>query len=1094
MECPVCGAANRNGGRFCTRCGEPLALSCPRCRAARSAEDRFCAQCGEPFAAPALRAPGPRAEGGERRQLTVLFCDIVGSTRLAHARDPEDWQGLLGAYREACSGAVGGFGGHVAQHLGDGLLAYFGFPAALEDAPDRAAHAALAILEAMAETNARIERSGGPRLPVRVAIHTGPVVIASEGSGAETLAIGDTPNLAAHLQGVAEPDTIVLSEQTRRLLGPDFAVEEVGEREIKGRAQPVRVHRLVGSSRSHSDEPEPGDRTPLIGRAHELERLVEAFDLARSGAGAVASISAEPGVGKSRLVRALRSELAATPHGWIHVRCSPYEQNSSLAALAPWLSWSFGWKPDDSSEERMSKLEHALRDRGCTPEDIVPVAATALPIDLPNATTEGAPRSASSEKRHRLALDGLVSYMIATAAERPTVVTFEDLHWSDGSTRGLIEHLLPRLADTPVLLVLTWRSGFEAPWTLPSESVEIELAHLSDRDAGALVAGVAKAGGATLSDATVARIVQRADGVPLFLEELAKTIIETGGDAEEVGEERIPASLQDSLAARLDRLGDGRAIAQLAAVLGRDFGTELLEAVADLDREALAAPLGDLVEAELLLPVGARPHTRYVFNHALVQDAAYESLLRGRRRELHRRVADELESHFPELVARQPELVAHHCTRAGETRRAIDHWGRAAGRARASYASADAIAHTEAALRLLSGLPDSPERDAEELSLQLALGGVLVASKGMGSADVEGPHLRALELARARGEPRAEFGASVALTAHYTQRAKHEKARAIARELIELASRAGDPRGSALAQAMLSASLLWCGEIQRAVEHTEKALAHFEEIEGPRRGSIDATEPSVVCFGQRALLLWCVGQPDLALDEAGRLVELVDPARDSASSRAWALNFRTQILLYRREPEALAASAAELRELAEAHDFHRQRAWGFSLGACAGILRGDVEASCAALEAALGEYGDEEAGFWRSLCLGFLALGYGRLGDRARALEHLAHAQQHVERTGEAFFEADLFRIRGDLLRTTSDGAHEAESCYRRAVDHARKRGALGFELRAAVALASLLRERNDASFRDELARCYERFDEGHTTPDLRDARALLEG
>ena len=687
-----------------------------------------------------------RMDTAERRQVTVMFNDLVGSTALAARMDPEDLREVISAYQKCVAETVRRFDGFVAKYLGDGVLVYFGYPQAHEDDAERAVRAGLELIGAVGALTVPSP------LQTRVGIATGLVVVGDligAGEAQERGIVGETPNLAARLQGIAEPNTVVIAEGTRKLLGNLFELEDLGANDLKGIAGPVHAWAVLRASsvESRFEALHGTGLTALVGRDEEIELLIRRWQQAKSGEGRVVLISGEPGIGKSRLAAALSEHIGTEPHTRLRYFCSPHHQDSAHYPIIAQLERAAGFARDDTVEARLGKLR-ALLAPGTRGDDDI-----ALLSELLSLQSSAADLNLSPQRKREKLFEAVLSQLEAEARRRPVLMVFEDVHWIDPTSRELLDLTVDRVRRLPVLLVITFRPEFQPPWGGRSDVTSLALNRLGERDGEALVQKLA--GNAALTADIVAEIVQRTDGVPLFVEELTKAVLESAAQGDRVAAVlattslaalSVPATLHASLMARLDRLGPmPKEIAQIGAVLGREFAYELIEPVAQRPEKQLQAALDQLGDAGLLFCRGTAPHASYLFKHALVQDAAYSTLLRGRRQELHARVAAALEGHFADLVERQPELLAHHLTAAGDTERAVDQWLKAGRYAAARLAYLEAIAHFEQGLGLLHSLPESPVRNGREIELQLALGLCLFTAKGAVAA--KPPYTRAHELA-----------------------------------------------------------------------------------------------------------------------------------------------------------------------------------------------------------------------------------------------------------------------------------------------------------------------------------------------------------
>src|SRR5262245_16123418 len=657
-------------------------------------------------------------EEGERRQLTVLFCDLVSSTQLSGQLDPEDLREVMGAYYEAAAVVIQQYAGHIAQYLGDGLLIYFGHPTAHEDDARRAVHAGLGIVEAMADLNTRLMRRHGVTLAVRIGIHTGPVVVGAMGTaGHERVAMGETLNIASRLQGLAPADAVVISPVTARLVSGTFALEDVGTHVLRGGAEPMAISRVRGALAAPGQDEEFGTaRVPaLVGREEEGGLLLRRWNESKAGLGQVVFVSGEAGIGKSALVRALRAHVRADGSQRMTFRCSPYHTASALHPVITHLEHAWQLAADDAPASRLNKLEAALRSADLPLAEAVPVFAGLLAVPLP--ADRYAPLTGSPPQQKQQTLDALVAWLTAQAERQPVLAVWEDLHWADPTTLEMLGLVIEQAPTVPMLHVLTSRPAFRPPWPVRSHLTSLVLNRLERRQVEALIAH--RVDGKALPAEVVQHIVTKTDGVPLYVEELTKVLLASRLLREEAGQYvltgplrtvTIPDTLQDALMARLDQLPAPKEVAQLGAVLGREFTYELIRSIAPQDESSLVAALEQLVAAELLYTRGRPPRARYVFRHALIQDAAYTSLLKSTRQQLHQRTAEVLEAQFQEVVANQRELLARHLTEAGHATQAVTYWQRAGERALRRSANLEAISHLTTGLTVLETLPETAER------------------------------------------------------------------------------------------------------------------------------------------------------------------------------------------------------------------------------------------------------------------------------------------------------------------------------------------------------------------------------------------------
>jgi class 3 adenylate cyclase len=737
MRCQKCPAENSRGSRFCIQCGNPFGAFCQNCAFGNPFEARFCAQCGASLA-PGVPAPNEiQARGGniagERRHLTVLFCDLVGSTAISAQLDPEEWREVVAGYHRTAAEAIIRFGGHVAKYLGDGVMAYFGWPEAHDNDAERAARAGLAILDAIAKLN---QQPGSVQLSTRIGIDSGAVVVGA-GAGKEVDVFGDTPNIAARVETATEAGTVAITDATHRLVAGLFVVEDAGPQALKGIEQPIRLYRVIrpsGVRGRFEAATAAGGLTPFVGREDELRSLVSRWEQVLNGEGQVALIVGEAGIGKSRLLQRFHEQIAGTPHTWVETGAGAFFQNTPFYPITEMLRqlvWEQSFnrlddylrehqsgesepreanaaRGDHSGDGMLAELVSRLELAGLKPAEAIPQLAPLLNLTLP---TEYPPSALSPEQQRRRLLTTLVEWVIGAARVQPLVIATEDLHWVDPSTLELIELLVEQGAGARLLLLYTARPEFRAPWVMRAHHTQITLNRLSASDVRTMVGQVAAKN--ALPDETIAAVVERTGGVPLFVEELTRAVLESG-DTKLSGRE-IPTTLHDSLMARLDRLGPAKEIAQVAAVIGREFSYELLHVVHPIAEEDLREALRKLADVELVYVRGIAPDATYQFKHALIQDAAYEALLKSRRRELHLIVAKTIDEKFPSLKEEHPEVLARHWTEAGEIESAIAEWSRAGAQAVERRAYREAEQHYRDAISILEALPESPERDGREL-------------------------------------------------------------------------------------------------------------------------------------------------------------------------------------------------------------------------------------------------------------------------------------------------------------------------------------------------------------------------------------------
>ena len=1036
----------------------------------------------------------------ERRQLTVMFCDLVGSTELSRRLDPEDLREVMRRYQDAVAGAITRYEGYVAKFLGDGVLAYFGWPQAHEDQAQRAVRAGLEAVAALA----RLKLDNNVALQARVGIATGRVVVGDlvgEATAEAEAVAGETPNLAARLQGVAAPGQAVIGATTRLLIGETFDLKDLGTHELKGFAEPVAAWQVLSESAAESrfEAAHPGTLTQLVGREHELGLLRRAWEQSRAGIGQVVLVSGEPGIGKSRLVEALGAKLKAERCIRITFSCSPYHTNSTLYPVIAHLERVLRWQREDDAEVKLAKLEEALQGFSLALDEVIPLFAALL--SLPLSEDRYPPLNLTPQQQKQRTLDALVAWTLEEAERRPVLQVWEDLHWADPSTLELLALEVEQAPTAPILNVLTFRPEFTPPWPQRSHMTPLILNRLERTEVEALI--IHHAGGKSLPEEVVEHIVGKTDGVPLYVEELTKAILEADLLREEadrfeltgpLAEISIPATLQDSLMARLDRLPTIREVAQLGAVLGREFVYEMLRAIASLEETTLRKGLDQLVDAELLYQRGRPPHAKYIFKHALVQDAAYQSLLKRTRQYYHRQVAELLEARFPETVETHPELLAHHFTEAGLAESAIGYWHQSGELAVKRSANLEAIAHCIKGLDCIKTLSQSTDIARQELALQITIGVPLVATKGHGAPEAAAHYRRARELCEQLGETHqllpVIYGQWLDSAAH----GDYRTARAFGEELLHFAAQQEELGPVVVGHRTVAWIDLLRGELSLSESHVDQGLSLYDAERHRSLAFQYAHDSKVALLGCRACLEWLRGYPERAV-ETGH--EAIAHARhlDHPNSLAYALCYAGATpAAFRREPAAVAAAADELIELSEKQAFPLRHTTGTVFRGWSLAHVGCGEEGIALMQKALADLDQAKQDYARTFYVALFVdagLANGIDQESSSALDKVFGL---IERTDERWLEAELHRLRGQGLAKTTGRISEAETCFQNALRIAREQGARSLELRAATSLTRLWCDqgkRHDAQ--NLLAPLYGWFTEGFDTPDLMDAKALLD-
>ena len=1058
----------------------------------------------QPSSQIALLSPAPHAPpDAERRQLTVMFCDLVDSTKLSAQLDPEEYRDVVRAYQNVCTEVIQRYDGHVAQLLGDGLLIYFGYPVAHEDDPHRAVRTGLGIHNAMGDLNQGLLQAKGIQLAVRVGIHTGLVVVGAMGEAGrqEQLALGETPNIAARIQGLAEPNTIAMSEATYRLVQGYFEYQDLGAQTLRGVAGPLNVYRILRESGAQSrlDIVSTRGLTPLVGREQEVGLLLERWEQAKAGQGQVVLLSGEAGIGKSRLVQMLKEHVANELHIRWECRSLPYYQNTALYPLTELFQRTLQWQPEETPDEKLGKLEQTLSQYRLPLEETVLLFAPLLSLPVPEQAYP--PLHLSPQRQRQKTLETISAILLELAEHHPVLFIVEDLHWTDPTTLELLHLVLDQTPTASLLVLLTCRPHFQPAWHHRSYITEMTLSHLSRAQVEQIVH--AMTAGETLPPEVLQQILAKTDGVPLFVEELTKAILESGqltavdGHYELTGSFAtfaIPATLQDSLMARLDRLVTAKAVAQYAAVIGRQFSYELLQAVSQVDEVILQHELGRLVEAEIVYHRGVPPQATYTFKHALIQDAAYQSLLRSTRQQYHQRIGQVLEEHFPETAEAQPELLAQHYTEAGLTEQAVHYWLRAGQQASKRSANLEAISHLTKGLEVLKTLPETPERIQQELKFHIALGAPLMATKGYAAAEVEQCYARAWELSQQVGESPELFPVLWGLWVFYETRAEYKTGRELGEQCLALARSIQDPALLLEAHSALGITLLWLGELALAQEHVEQGITLYNPQQHRFLATLYGFDPGVFCLSLAADVLWLLGYPNQALQRSHEALALTQELSHPLSL-ALALNFAAILHQFRQEGQAAQKRAEAAITLSIEQGFPYWLAEGTIRRGWALSAQKQVEEGITQIRQGLASYQATGAEVLRSYYLALLTEACEKGGQSEEGLSVLAEALALVHKTGERFYEAELYRLKGELLlvRPTHQTA-EVEACFQQALAIARRQEAKSLELRAAMSLVRLWQSQGKrAKAYELLAPVYGWFTEGFDTADLQEAKALLE-
>ncbi|MDK1491884.1 AAA family ATPase [Sinorhizobium sp. 7-81] len=1034
----------------------------------------------------------------ERRQLTVMFVDLVDSTRLSSRLDPEEMSELLRGYQGAVAGAIARLEGHVAKYMGDGVLAYFGYPRAHEDEAERAVRAGLAAIDAVAN----LQPPHGETLQARVGIATGLVVVGEligEGAAREETVIGETPNLAARLQSAAEPGTVVVASTTRQLIGGLFDLAELGFHPLKGFPGSVPAWRVLGESSAESrfEALHGASLTPLVGREHEIGLLLKRWEAVKEGEGRVVLLAGEPGIGKSRLVRALRRRLEGEPHTTVSHYCSPYHQTSPLHPVIRLLERAAGFAAQDPPAMKLSKLEALLTQSTEDVADAAPLLAALLSVP---ADGRYLPLELSPHRQKKRTLEVLVDQLIGLAARRPVLAVYEDVHWADPTSLELLDLVVDRVQDSPVLVLITFRSEFLPPWMRYPHVTALTLSRLSRRQGADMVESLT--GGRALPTEVLNQIVGQTDGVPLFVEELTRAILETSllkdeGDhyvlASPLSAIAIPATLQESLLARLDRLAPAREVAQVAAAIGREFSHELLVTAAPLQTSEVEEALDDLIASGLVFRHGTPPQVTYSFKHALVRDAAYATLVRTKRQRLHAAIATAIEQRFPETVQTQPELLAQHYAEAGRLESAVNYCLRAGQAEIARSATAEAMTHLTRGLELLEGLPDDAARWRQELELQVALSVALMTAKGWAAPEVGRANARARELCERIGDKGRLFPVLYGEWVFHVVRAELEAGRKAGEELLRRAQEEQEASGETVGNRIAGTDAFLRGEIATAREYLERSLALYDPQQHRSLAFLFAQDPRVAGLSVLSWTLFALGYPEQA---QARSNEALADARELShrNTLGYALLYGCILSQLRGDWREARDRADSLITLARAQGSPHFLGAGAMVRGWTLAETGELPAALTQVREGLASWQMTGARFLVPFFLSLLARLETHAGGAKRGLDLLTDALDRAGATGERWFEAELHRLTGELmLQLPAFDRAEAEARLRHAAEVARGQSADLWELRAATSLARLWIVQN--RFGDAhhlLAPLCGRFTEGFATSDLQSAQRVL--
>lgn len=1026
----------------------------------------------------------------EFRQITVMFSDLVGSTQLSEKLDPEDLQKLIDAYRAECSTAIRRYGGVVARYLGDGVMAFFGYPHAHENDAARAIHAALEIVAGV------MKISGPVTLACRVGVCSGPVIVGEIGdSGTWSMdAVGETPNIAARLQALAVANTVIISESTRRLVSAAFDFQDLGVQELKGVTEPLHVYRVLSAKNTASrfEAAHAGSLTPLIGRSSELSLLLDRWQKVKEGDGQVIFLSGIPGVGKSRLLHELKSHIQQEPHVLLHHQGSPYHSQSAFFPMIKHIEQAAQLTVREADADKLAKLKAYLpRSTDSSIEPVLPIAKL-LSIPLENHLELSGLTPQQIKNR---TINTLVDMLLAFSVQRPTLSIFEDAHWLDNSTLELLELIVSRIDHARVLLIVSCRPEFRPTWITHANTTTLSLTRLSHTEVKAMIRDLLRGG--SMPQPLLDRIIEKADGVPLFIEELTSSMLSaplrTRGTFERTAQPallRVPDTLSDALMERLDRVAPSRKLAQIAAVIGREFSSDLLSAASQVDEDDMLSALSLLEQADIIYRVDISPFVRFAFRHVLLRDAIYDSLLRSKRQQIHADIAAILEHDFPELAENQPEVLAYHYQEAGNRQLAIRCWLGSGQRALAHSANVEAIANFRKALQLLNALPETPERTKQEIDIQLALGIPLIAVRGYASAETREAFSRARTLCERLGDIPEYFQALFGLWGYCWMGGKNDDALHMADEFLSRSRALSDPVPLMVAHRVMGSTLLTVGDFQSSASHFEETIKLSISKGKQPLYNLYMVEPQAASLLLLSWDLWFLGYPDQSLSRVSEALAL-GQGLGHPYTVAFAHYMTSVVHLLRGDAARAFESAEKSFEMSQEQRFSLYEILSrISRGRAIGDL-GRLEEARTEIALGIDEARRNGVGFMLPMMDSWLADMHAKAGENEYALSIVEGTLANIgDVTGRAW-ESELRRQKAHLLLALDPSkVGEAESHLRKSIEVARGQSAKSLELRAATSLAELWRTQGRPDEARALLEPICRwFGEGAETEDLRRAR-----
>jgi len=1083
MKCPNCGFDNPNQFKFCGQCGTRLVSSIPQHGPRR-------------LSRPVI--PQDHHFDAERRHITVVFCDLVGSTKLSGELDPEDFRRLLHVYQDTCGYAVDQYEGHIAQYLGDGVLIYFGYPQAHADDSRRAVRCSLDIISELQKINELQTQYEGITLAVRIGIHTGLVVVDEIGrdQSQTSIALGDTPNIAARLQAMAERDSIIISQATYRLVGNLFECEFLGSRSLKGVTRKMDIFKVIGEKElaySYKAQVTQGI-TPFVGRENEVQSLIMTWKEVIKSNGRIALLVGEPGIGKSRLLRVFARHIKNEPHTWLVCQCIPYYKNSAFYPVINLIKNRLQYHSNDSDRVKLEKLEAALSMFDFDVPKTLPVMASLLAIPLADPSQR---LKISPQKQKELTIRILLDWLIQSSRRRPLLFVIEDAHWADASTLEHLRSLIDAIASNPIMIILTFHPRFHAPVPDKFRPISIRLNRLSRQQIEHMVMEVSK--GKAVPPEVIDLILTKTDGVPLFVEELTKMLLESGLLTEDdntykltgpLPRTAVPDTLQDTLMARLDNLGAVKEVVQCAAVIGREFSFDLIRQIVTLDENTLKKELNNLVDADILGAQNDRQNIQYTFKQALIQDAAYNSILKSTRQIQHGRIANILEMHFEDFLEQHPEILAHHYAESGQFSQAIRYHLKAGRLLIEKSAHKEAINQLRRGLQLLNNVEDEKKRMRFELDIHIILGIALVATKGYSAAEVGRVYERAKELSQQSGDIPRLFPAMLGQYRFYLLGGDISKALDISELLLSWAQTSGESDLLLEANRAVGATLFHMGETATCLQYLEEGIKIYDPEQHSSHAHLYGSDPAVTCLSYAALAKSLLGFIEQAMQYDKRSLQMAKKM-EHPFSMAFALNHHSWLYEFLKKPEQVMQSADELIAVSQEYGFPFWQVTGSLFKGWAATQSGNVAEGIEQMQQSMKAFRATGAGSVMPYFIAILADVYLENSQPEDAMAWLEKAETAAQANTEHFFDAEIYRLKGDTLYSLNkQNAKKAKLVIGRAIATARRQGSKILELRAVMSLVRISGRKKEPL--KMLEDAYNWFHEGLDTADLKSARALL--